>query len=130
MNVQRWPILITSLLLTSGCASFLNWLEPKPEVKPVEVISKPAERTPLSITDPAPIRAKPIQWVVITRENINEVFDKLEQQGVDAVVFAITDDGYKQLSITFAELRNLINTQRNIIIKYKDYYEPSAKAEK
>jgi hypothetical protein len=39
------------------------------------------------------------------------------------VVFGLTDDDYQQLALTIAELRNFIATQRNIIIKYKDYYE-------
>lgn len=39
------------------------------------------------------------------------------------MLIALTPNGYEQLSISFAEIRNLIATQRNIIIKYKDYYE-------
>jgi len=43
------------------------------------------------------------------------------------VVFAITADGYQQLAVTIAELRNLIATQRLMIKQYKDYYEPARK---
>jgi hypothetical protein len=65
-----------------------------------------------------------MQWVVITPANQEEVFKSLEESGVDPAVFALTPDGYQALAITIGELRNLINTQRNIIIKYKEYYEP------
>lgn len=72
---------------------------------------------------PDPIKTKPIQWVVITPDNAEAIFKKLEEQGKSPVLFAITDDGYQQLAITIADLRNLINTQRTIVIKYKEYYE-------
>lgn len=72
---------------------------------------------------PDPIKTKPIDWYVITPENAEGTFKRLEEKGQDMVVFAITSDGYQQLAITISELRNLINTQRNIIIKYKEYYE-------
>jgi hypothetical protein len=45
------------------------------------------------------------------------------------VVFALTADGYQQLAVTIAELRNLIATQRVMIQKYRDYYEPAKPAE-
>jgi hypothetical protein len=123
VNAHRSLILITSLLLATsltGCASFGFG----PKVKPVQILSKPVERTPLDITLPEPIRTKPIEWVVITPDNVEDVFKKLEESGQNLVLFALTDDGYQQLALTIADLRNFMNTQRTIIIKYKEYYEP------
>jgi len=60
----------------------------------------------------------------MTPANQEEIFKKLEEKGADPVVFGLTPDGYQALAVTIAELRNMINTQRNIIIKYKEYYEP------
>jgi transposase-like protein len=60
---------------------------------------------------------------VITPENATQVWTKLKERGDDQVVFAITDDGYENLALTIAELRNLIAQQRAIIIKYREYYE-------
>lgn len=124
MNVQVLRILTTSLLLSTslvGCASFDFGVG---KVKPIEVITKANERTPLNIEQPEPIKTKPIKWVVVTPSNAEEIFQRLEQEGHSPVLFAITDDGYQQLAVTIAELRNIINTQRNIILKYKEYYEP------
>jgi hypothetical protein len=73
---------------------------------------------------PDPLRLQPIHWVVITPDNAEEVFQRLENKEIDLVLFGLTDEGYKQLAITISELRNMINLQRNIIIKYKEYYEP------
>ena len=122
--------LITSLLLASsltGCASF-DFLGKRE--KPIEITTKAAEKTALAIPDPDPLRLKPIEWVLVTPGNQEEVFKKLEEKGADPVIFSLTADGYQQLAVTIAELRNLINTQRNIIIKYKEYYEPKKSEEK
>lgn len=130
MNVQRWPILITSLLLASsitGCAS-LSLPSFGSSVKPIEVIEKARDKTALDIPLPDPLKLKPMQWVVITPANQEEVFKSLEDSGVDVAVFALTPDGYQSLAITIAELRTMITTQRKIILQYKEYYEP-AKAE-
>ena len=124
MNAPRWLTLTTSLLLVtslSGCASF-DFLGKRE--KPIEIVTKAAEKTPLDIAQPDPLKLKPIEWVLVTPGNQEEVFKKLEEKGSDPVIFALTADGYQQLAVTIAELRNLINTQRNIIIKYKEYYEP------
>ena len=128
MNARPWPTLIISLLLVSnlaGCAFSLPW-QRKPE-KPVEIITAPLEKTPLALPTPDPIRIKPIEWILVTPANSDQVFKNLDAKGQDQVVFGLTDDGYQQLAIIIAELRNFINTQRNIITKYKEYYEPANK---
>jgi hypothetical protein len=130
VNAPLWQTLTTSLLLAtslSGCASFD--LFGKRE-KPIEITTKAADKTPLDIAHPDPLRLKPLEWTLVTPGNQEEVFKKLEETGVDPVVFALTADGYQALAVTIAELRNLINTQRNIIIKYKEYYEPEKPQEK
>jgi hypothetical protein len=110
-------LLVTSL---SGCGTFSFG----GKVKPIEVITKAQEKTPLDIAMPDPLRLKPIEWTLVTPGNSEEVFTRLESQGENLVLFTLTDDGYQQLAITIAELRNYINTQRTIILKYKEYYEP------
>jgi hypothetical protein len=130
VSAHRSLILITSLLLVSnltGCASF-NLFGKK--VDPIEVKNVAVDKTPLDIQQPDPIKTKPIEWIVVTPDNAEAVFKKMEEKGQNPVLFAITDDGYQQLAITIADLRNLINTQRNIIVKYKEYYETKDSKEK
>ena len=107
----------------TGCATIFG-LFGKEDVKPIEVVAKPIERAPLNIADPTPLSLKPFEWTIITKENAAEVFKKLEANKDSIVLFGLTDDGYQQLSMTIAEMRTLIATQRQIIIKYKEYYEP------
>ena len=68
-----------------------------------------------------------MEWIVVTPENVNEVFKQLEEKNTDLVLFAITDDGYEMLASDMVLLRNYIAQQRLIIMKYKDYYEPEQK---
>ena len=93
-------------------------------MKPIEVVSKPIEKTPLNLAMPEPLSIKPVEWIVVTPDNVDEVFGKLKSEGKDVVVLAMTPDGYQRLAITMADIRALIATQRQIIIQYKEYYEP------
>ena len=122
MNVRHLLIATILLPLISGCSMF-GWKS----VEPIEIKTKAVERTKLNLPDPAPIQARELQWVIITKDNAQEVFKRLEEKGVDIVLFGLTDEGYEQLALTMAELRNYIAQQKTIIIKYKDYYEPKEK---
>lgn len=123
MNVRTLLILITLPLAfsLSGCGSFFG-----SRVKPIEVQTKAVERTRLELPEPAPIQARDIKWLIVTPENVDQVFADLKEQNIDLALFAITDEGYEQLALTMAEIRNYIASQRSVIIKYKDYYEPPA----
>lgn len=123
MNVRTLQTLTISLLLAtslSGCGTFSFG----GKVKPIEVVTKAQEKTALDIPSPDPLRLKPIEWTLVTPGNSDEVFAQLESAGENLVLFTLSADGYQQLAITIAELRNYINTQRTIILKYKEYYEP------
>lgn len=97
------------------------------DVKPVEVKVQAVERTRLNLPDPTPLKARNIEWIVVTPENIDDVWKKLKEKNVDLVLFALTDDGYEQLSLNMAEIRTLLANQRNVVIKYREYYEPVEK---
>lgn len=119
-NAPRWPILITSLLLISvilsGCAT------------PIKIDNSTREKVPLNAAMPEPLTVTAPKWIVVTPENAKEVWDKLSKDGVPVVIFALTPDGYKELSLNLAEIRALISEQREIIIQYKQYYEPKENA--
>ena len=117
-------LLLTSSL--SGCASLFSFWKSEPEVKPIEVITKPAEKTPLAIKPPAPLKLPQVGWVILTKENANEVLSNLEKSGKDPVIFGLSDEGYQDLSIMFSEIRNFISSQQIIILQYQDYYEPKS----
>ena len=121
MNVQLSLILLISLFFINGCSILPKfWGD---DVKPIEVKQVAVERIKLNIEPPKPLQPEKIEWVVITPDNVDKVWKKLKSKNKDLVLFGLTDDGYEKLSINMAEIRNFINTQRIIILKYKDYYE-------
>lgn len=124
VNANRLQILIISLLLLSlqGCASFSLFGDN--DVTPIEIKSVAVERTPLNLPNPTQLSPRAPKWYVVTPENAEEVFAKLKNKKIDLVLFGLTDEGYEELSITMAEIRNYIKSQKTIIIKYKEYYEP------
>jgi len=106
-------ILATSLTVISGCSS----------VKELEIFTKEVKKTPLNIDEPAPLPMNKVDWVIITKDNYEEVFEKLKKGGDDIVLFGLTDGGYEQLAINFAQIRKYIMLNRNVLMQYKKYYE-------
>lgn len=93
------------------------------DAKPVNIVTKARDKTLLNLPEPDPINTTAFTWYIVTPDNYQEVFKKLAEDGKDVVLFALSDDGYAELSILFADSRNHINQQRIIIKKYKEYYE-------
>jgi len=121
-SVLHSLILITFLLSSSGCSLLgLGWNS----VKPLEVKTTEVERVKLNVDMPKPIEAQSVEWFVVTPDNIEQVFKQLESEKKDLVLFAITDDGYEKLAGDMARIRSYIAQQRLIIVKYKEYYEPT-----
>jgi len=117
------PILLLGLSL-QGCA-LLGWNS----VQPVEIQKRAVERTPLNLSDPPPLKPKAPQWIVITPENQAQVFADLKNKNMDMVLFALTDDGYEELAVDMAQIRSFIAQQRDVLVRYREYYEPRKKDE-
>jgi len=119
VNVPALLTAITLPLFVSGCASF-GW---RSDVQPLEVQKRAVERTPLRIQDPPPVQARELEWIIVTPENAESVWQRLRDSNTDVVLFALTDDGYETLALTMAELRNFVAQQRAITRRYREYYE-------
>lgn len=118
MRIPHILTIISAAFILTGC-SILSSEEP------IEVITDPTEKTPLNLSVPEPLGMKDVEWIVVTNENADEIFDELMNSGNEPVIFGVTPSGYERLSINFAEIRNYINIQRQIILRYKQYYEGS-----
>ena len=64
-----------------------------------------------------------IHWHIITSENADEVFAKLEKDGIDPVLFGLTDKDFEMLSKNFAKIRNQLMQTNKLLDQYKEYYE-------
>lgn len=102
-------------ILLSSCAA---------GVKVIDTYTIEKKREPLALADPKPLDLQDIEWIIITKDNADEVFEKIKNdKNGDYALFALTDNGYEKLALNFADIRNKIAEQRQIILSYKDYYE-------
>ena len=107
-------ILITSLTSCSG-------------VKQLEIFKTEVEREKLNLKKPTPLELEQLQWIIITSENAEEVFTRLEEAGIDPVLFGLTDKDFELLAKNFARIRNQLKITNDLLDKYKEYYEPEKK---
>ena len=63
------------------------------------------------------------RFVVITRGNSNAVFDKLETEGIDAVLFGLTDKQFEILSIGIEKTQGYVLLQKEREASLIRYYD-------
>ena len=80
-------------------------------------------RAQLNLEKPTPLELEQLQWIIITSENAEEVFKKLEEQGIDPVLWGLTDKDFELLAKNFARIRNQLKITNDLLDKYKEYYE-------
>ena len=107
-------VLVFGLLL-NGCAGLA--------VKEISNYKIEKKREPLNLPAPLPLSLQDVNWIIITKDNADEVFEKVKSSSGDYALFAVTDEGYEKLALNFAEIRNKLAEQRQIILSYKEYYE-------
>ena len=64
-----------------------------------------------------------MRWIIITSENAEEVFKRLEEEGIDPVLFGLTDKDFQLIAKNFAQIRNQLKVTNELLDKYKEYYE-------
>jgi hypothetical protein len=110
LNVLVSLILITSLTSCSG-------------VKKLTIFKQEVEREKLNLNKPTALELEQLRWIIITSENAEEVFKKLEESGIDPVLFGLTDEDFELLAKNFARIRNHLKITNDLLDKYKEYYE-------
>lgn len=90
------------------------------EVRPVEV------RT-IEVPRPAPIvpkvdqlRLRSVEWIIITPENADEKFAQI--QNGEAVLFALTADGYENIALNLSDIRAMLEQQKRVIAIYESQF--------
>jgi len=91
--------------------------------KKIKIFSVEEPREKLNYDMPTPLQMEEIKWIIITSENAQEVFKKLEEAGIDPVLFGITDKDFQVLARNFAQIRQKLQETNNLLEEYKKYYE-------
>ena len=112
--------LIQSVLVSLILVTFLTSCS---SVKELSIFKEEVPRQELNLQKPTPLEMEKIHWIIITSENSEEVFAKMKEDGMDPVLFGLTDDDFQLLSKNFARIRNQLKVTNDLLDKYKEYYE-------
>jgi len=116
---MRYLALIITIMIVSGCSSM---------PQRIEVSAKPVDKPQLILPDAQKLNLRDVEFILITRENAEEVFAELERSRKDPVLIGLTDDGYETLSLNLSDVMALLQQQKAIIAAYKRYYQESEEA--
>ena len=92
-------------------------------VKQLSIFKEEVPRAKLNLEKPTPLELENLRWIIITSANAEEVFKKLEEQGIDPVLCGLTDKDVELLAKNFARIRNQLKITNDLLDKYKEYYE-------
>ena len=107
-------VLLTLITCLTSCSS----------VKKLSIFKEEVAREKLNLNTPTQLELENLRWIIITSENADEVFKKLEEQGIDPVLWGLTDKDFELLAKNFAQIRNQLALTNELLDKYKEYYEP------
>ena len=93
----------------------------------IKIFQMEEPRAKLNLESPSPLTLDDLRWIIITSKNAEEVFQRLEAEGFDPVLFGLTDKDYETIAKNFAQIRSYLKEQNAILEKYKEYYEPTDK---
>jgi|TARA_R110001592_G_scaffold18433_6_gene76486 hypothetical protein len=96
-------------------------------VKRLDIFKTEVKREPLNLPAPDPVLLEDLNFIIITSENTDEVFNKLKEKNIDPVLFGLTDNDYETLAKNFAQIRAYIIKQNITLEQYKEYYESETK---
>ena len=89
---------------------------------PPRVITETEYITPSKpiVSEPSQLSMRDIEFIIVTPENVDEVFDNLTD---DKVIFGVTDKGYEDIALNLSDLRAYIQQQKKIIGIYESQYD-------
>ena len=119
-NVLGYGLALAALLAISGCTSSMP--------QRIEVSAKPIDKPELVLPDADGLRMREVKWVLLTPENFEEKLKDFEKSGRPIVFFALTDEGYENISMNFSSIRAYIQQQQAIIAAYENYYKNANEA--
>ena len=94
----------------------------------IEVSTKPVEKPTLTLPPVDELNMKKVEWIVLNEDNVDAVMEKLRSEGKAFALYALTGEGYGNLSLNFSDIRALVQQQQAIIAAYEGYYEAAEDA--
>lgn len=116
---MRVAILLIPITLISGCSGINN----KPELQPVRVVEINNKKPKLNLPPVTPIKTLPLNWKIITEDNVSEIFSQLSEDEKSMVFYGLDQTNYENMSINMANILRLLQEQKSHIEAYRNYYE-------
>ena len=91
--------------------------------KPVEVEVVTDNPVPLNVERQQPLVLDTPNLYIITRENAEEVFDEMEADGYDPVIFGFDDESFNGFALDLERIQGFITKETDITDAYRDFYE-------
>lgn len=115
---MKLPLLLMSPLILAGCLG--RTVEPE-----VVLQTEYVEKTIPVQERPAKVEMPPVDWFVITEENLDEKLAEVKEKTGQIVFIAITPKGYENLALGIGDLRRYIKQQQSIIAYYEEAVTPA-----
>ena len=114
--MKNYIMLAVAVLFLVGCSS-------TPKVKEIAITSTAIEKLPLSIPNPQPLELQQVEWIIVTEENIEEVWQLLKDKNEGIALFALRHGDYERLALNIKDIRAQLGEYVIILKKYREYYE-------
>jgi len=106
--------LMLSMMVLTSCSSV---------PQSIAIKSAPLEKPNLELPSVDRFSQRPLNWIVLTHDNVEDVFEELKNENKQIVVFAVDEKGYEALTLNVTDLLKLVKQQNAVITAYKQYYE-------
>ena len=114
--MKNYIMLAVAVLFLVGCSS-------TPKVKEIAITSTAIEKLPLSIPNPQPLELQEVEWIIVTEENIEEVWQLLKDKNEGIALFALRHGDYERLALNIKDIRAQLGEYIVILKQYREYYE-------
>jgi hypothetical protein len=119
--MYRIIISIIAVLILTGCSI---------GEKQLKIFKLEEPRQELKLQKPTMPELEKLRWIIITSDNAEEVFQKMEEEGLDPVLFGLSDKDFQLIAKNFAQIRSHLKHTNDLLDQYKEYYEPEKKDKK
>jgi hypothetical protein len=114
--MKKVILLLVAAVFITGCSM-------TPKVKEIGITTTAVEKLPLSLPDPQPLELLEVEWIIVTEENIEEVWQLLRDKNEGVALFALRHGDYEKLALNIKDIRATIGEYVIVLKKYKEYYE-------
>ena len=117
--MYRIIISILVVLFLTGCSG----------VKKLSIFKEEVPSQKLDLVKTTMPELEKLKWIILTSDNADQVFKKMEEEGIDPVIFGLNDKDFQLIAKNFAQIRAHLKHTNDLLDKYKEYYEPTEENE-